>query len=85
MNTKTFAQEARKILMQGVAKKLLYWGFNAKGETLEQPEKVSGGYSFRGEVFDDPSVPKLWHSLQVAIRNKGVDVVVEEASYKIHN
>ena len=85
MNTKTFAQEARKILMQGVAKKLLYWGFNAKGETLEQPEKVSGGYSFRGEVFDDPSVPKLWHSLQVAIRNKGVDVVVEEASYTWFN
>ncbi|WCC43684.1 hypothetical protein PJW08_00010 (plasmid) [Tenacibaculum finnmarkense] len=41
MNTKTFAQEARKILIQGVAKKLLYWGFNEKGETLEQPEKAS--------------------------------------------
>ena len=32
MNTKTFAQESRKILMQGVAKQLLYWGFNDKGE-----------------------------------------------------
>jgi hypothetical protein len=85
MNTKTFAQESRKILMQGVAKKLLYWGFNDKGEILEQPEKVSGGYSFRGEVFDDPSVPNLWHSLQVAIKNKGIEVVVEEAAYTWFN
>ncbi|WP_405291009.1 BREX-1 system adenine-specific DNA-methyltransferase PglX [Algibacter sp. Ld11] len=85
MNTKTFAQEARKILMQGVAKKLLYWGFNDKGEVLEQPEKVSGGYSFRGEVFDDPSVPNLWKSLQVAIKNKGIEVVVEEAAYTWFN
>ncbi|WP_158973852.1 BREX-1 system adenine-specific DNA-methyltransferase PglX [Cellulophaga sp. L1A9] len=85
MNTKTFAQEARKILMQGVAKKLLYWGFNDKGEVLEQPEKVSGGYSFRGDVFDDPSVPNLWKSLENAIKNKGIDVVVEEAAYTWFN
>ncbi|WP_418637404.1 BREX-1 system adenine-specific DNA-methyltransferase PglX [Winogradskyella sp.] len=85
MNTKTFAQEARKILMQGVAKKLLYWGFNAKGDVLEQPEKVSGGYSFRGEVFDDPSAPNLWHSLENAIKSKGIDVVVEEAAYTWFN
>lgn len=85
MNTKTFAQEARKILMQGVAKKLLYWGFNAKGDILEQPEKVSGGYSFRGEVFDDPSVPNLWKSLEIAIKNKGIEVVVEEAAYTWFN
>ncbi len=85
MNTKTFAQESRKILMQGVAKKLLYWGFNAKGEVLEQPEKVSGGYSFRGAVFDDPSVPNLWKSLEVAIKNKGIEVVVEEAAYTWFN
>jgi type II restriction/modification system DNA methylase subunit YeeA len=85
MNTKTFAQEARKILMQGVAKKLLYWGFNDKGEVLEQPEKVSGGYSFRGDVFDDPSVPNLWYSLENAINSKGIDVVVEEAAYTWFN
>ncbi|MCL7762667.1 BREX-1 system adenine-specific DNA-methyltransferase PglX [Polaribacter sp. Z014] len=85
MNTKTFAQESRKILMQGVAKKLLYWGFDEKGAILEQPEKVSGGYSFRGDVFDDPSVPNLWHSLQVAIKNKGVEVVIEEAAYTWFN
>jgi len=85
MNTKTFAQEARKILMQGVAKKLLYWGFNEKGVILEQPEKISGGYSFRGEVFDDPAVPNLWHSLQKAIATKSIEVVVEEAAYTWFN
>ena len=85
MNTKTFAQEARKILMHGVAKKLLFWGFNAKGEVIEQPVKVSGGYSFRGEVFDDTSVPNLWHSLQTAIKNKGFEMVVEEAAYTWFN
>jgi hypothetical protein len=86
MNTKTFAQEARKILMQGVAKKLLYWGFDEKGEVvLDQPVKASGGYSFRGEPFDDSSIPNLWHSLQVAIKNKGIEVVIEEAAYTWFN
>jgi hypothetical protein len=85
MNTKTFAQESRKILMQGVAKKLLYWGFNEKGAVLEQPEKISGGYSFRGDVFDDPSVPNLWQSLKNAIATKGIEVVVEEAAYTWFN
>jgi len=48
MNTKTFAQESRNLLMDGVAKKLLYWGFDTKGNVLEQPNKLSGGYTFRG-------------------------------------
>jgi hypothetical protein len=85
MNTKTFAQESRRILMQGVAKKLLYWGFNEKGEIQEQPKAASGGYTYRGEAFDDPSVPNLWKSLNTAIRNKGIDVVVEEAAYTWFN
>lgn len=85
MNTKTFAQESRKILMQGVAKKLLYWGFDEKGNILEQPQQVSGGYSFRGGVFDDPTVPNLWQSLENAIQSKGVEVVIEEAAYTWFN
>ena len=85
MNTKTFAQESRRILMHGVAKQLLYWGFNNKGEVLEAPQEISGGYSFRGEVFDDPSVPNLWKSLKIAIKTKGIDVVVEEAAYTWFN
>ena len=85
MNTKTFAQQSRNLLMDGVAKKLLYWGFNTKGIVLESPQKVSGGYSFRGEVYDDPNLPQLWESLKKAVQNKGIDVVVEEAAYTWFN
>ena len=85
MNTKTFAQESRNLLMDGVSKKLLYWGFDTNGNVLEQPNKLSGGYTFRGEVFDDPNVPKLWDSLMNAVEYKGIEVVVEEAAYTWFN
>jgi len=85
MNTKTFAQESRNLLMVGVAKKLLYWGFDANGNVLEQPNKLSGGYTFRGEVFDDPNVPQLWDSLKQAVQYKGIEIVVEEAAYTWFN
>ena len=85
MNTKTFAQESRNLLMDGVAKKLLYWGFDTKGNVLEQPNKLSGGYTFRGEVFDDANVPQLWESLKQAVQHKGIEVVVEEAAYTWFN
>ncbi len=85
MNTKTFAQQARRILIEGVEKKLLYWGFDAKGNVLETPQKVSGGYSFRGDVFDDPEVLHLWQSLRSAVQRKGIEVVIEEAAYTWFN
>jgi hypothetical protein len=85
MNTKTFAQESRNLLMDGVAKKLLYWGFDTSGNVLEQPNKLSGGYTFRGEVFDDANVPQLWDSLKQAVQHKGIEVVVEEAAYTWFN
>ena len=85
MITKTFAQESRNLLMDGVAKKLLYWGFDTNGTILEQPNKLSGGYAFRGEVYDDVNVPKLWESLKQAVKYKGINVVVEEAAYTWFN
>lgn len=85
MNIKTFAQIARTNLMEGVAKKLIYWGFNTKGEVLEEPIPVSGGYAFRGDTFDDPNVPQLWSSLKNAIAKKGINSVVEEAAYTWFN
>jgi hypothetical protein len=85
MTTKTFAQESRNLLMDGVAKKLLYWGFDTNGNVLEQPNKLSGGYTFRGEVFDDVNVPQLWESLKQAVKHKGIEVVVEEAAYTWFN
>jgi hypothetical protein len=85
MNTKTFAQQSRALLMEGVANKLLYWGFNANGSISEEPNPVAGGYTFRGKVFDDETVLKLWKSLQQAIKNKGIEVVKEEAAYTWFN
>lgn len=85
MNTKTFAQQARKILLKGVRDKLLYWGFSAKGQAAEQPQAVAGGYLFRGEVYNDPQVPKLWQSLHQAIQLKGLEQVAEEAAYTWFN
>ena len=80
MNTKTFAQQARTILMKGVANKLLYWGFNEAGEELTRPQVVQGGYMFRGEAYDDSTVPKKWNALKGAIKRKGMEQVVEEAA-----
>jgi hypothetical protein len=85
MNTKTFAQQSRALLMEGVANKLLYWGFNVDGSISEEPNPVAGGFVFRGKVFDDETVPKLWKSLHQAINNKGIDVVKEEAAYTWFN
>ena len=85
MNTKTFAQQSRALLMQGVANKLMYWGFNVDGSISEEPNTVAGGFVFRGKVFDDETVPKLWKSLHQAIKTKGIDVVKEEAAYTWFN
>jgi type II restriction/modification system DNA methylase subunit YeeA len=85
MNTKTFAQQSRNLLMDGVAKKLLYWGFDTKGKVLESPQQISGGYEFRGEVFNDPNVPQLWEALKKSVQHKGMETVVEKAAYTWFN
>ena len=85
MNTKTFAQESRRNLLEAVSKKLHYWGFNEDGSSSEQPQPIAGGYSFRGQVYDDPAVPKLWNSLKDAVNTHGVDVVIEKAAYTWFN
>ncbi len=85
MNTKTFAQHSRTLLMEGVANKLLFWGFMPDGSISEEPNPVAGGYTFRGKVFDDETVPQLWKSLQQAIKTKGIEVVKEEAAYTWFN
>tara|TARA_R110001599_G_scaffold150929_4_gene335455 strand:+ start:82030 stop:85539 length:3510 start_codon:yes stop_codon:yes gene_type:complete len=85
MNLKTFAQQSRTILMQGVAKKLLFWGFDDQGNVVEEVQKISGGYLLRGEPYDDPTVPALWEALKKAVKAKGIDVVMEEAAYTWFN
>ncbi|MCB0524506.1 MAG: BREX-1 system adenine-specific DNA-methyltransferase PglX [Lewinellaceae bacterium] len=85
MNTKTFAQLARKNLINGVRNKLRYWGFDGKTTPEEEPQTVSGGYIFRGQPFDDPTVPELWQSLRRAVKQKGLEAVAEEAAYTWFN
>ena len=85
MNTKTFAQESRRNLLEAVSKKLHYWGFSEDGSFSEQPQKITGGYSLRGKVYDDPEVPKLWDKLRSAINTHGVDVIIEQAAYTWFN
>ncbi len=88
MNTaklKSFSQEARKILMQGVSQKLAYWGFDAKGVAVEEPTAVQGGYMFRGVAHNDDTVPAKWKALKAAVGRKGVKQVIEEATYTWFN
>jgi hypothetical protein len=85
MNLKTFSQQSRRILIRGVAQKLLYWGFDAKGNVTEEPTTLEGGYVLRGEAFDDPSIPGKWNGLRDAIQNKGIESIIEEAAYTWFN
>ena len=85
MNTKTFAQLSRQILLKGVATRLRYWGFDEKGKITDMPDAIGGGVLFRGEVFDDPALIKRWESLRSAVLTKGRDQVLEEAAYTWFN
>lgn len=88
MNTsqiKTFAQQLRIQLREGVKQRLLYWGFNDQGEVIEQPETVEGGYMFRGQVYSDETVPNRWKQLKRTIDLHDVDYVVEEGAYTWFN
>ncbi|WP_028665037.1 BREX-1 system adenine-specific DNA-methyltransferase PglX [Runella zeae] len=85
MNLKTFAQQARTILMGGVAKKISYWGFDAQGHLTEEPKWVEGGYFFRGEPYDNAGAKPRYQKLREAIRKRGVREVTEEAAYTWFN
>lgn len=88
MNTnklKPFAQTARQIMMEGVARRVLYLGFDAKGKVVEEPMSVAGGVILRGEVIDDPTLPGKWNALRSAIQRNGFENVVEEAAYTWFN
>jgi hypothetical protein len=66
MNTnqiKSFAQKARIILLTGVESRLRYWGFKASGGHSQAPEAVTGGYTYVGQVYDDPTVPSKWRQI----------------------
>lgn len=85
-NIKSFAKQARLILMEGVKQRLLYWGFDANGNNTETVETTTGGYLFRGNVFNDESVPPKWQKLKTKLtNNQAVQDTIEEAAYTWFN
>lgn len=85
-NIKSFAQQARLLLLEGVRQRLMYWGFDAKGNNSETLETTHGGYIFRGEIHTDSTVPEKWNALRKKITDKqSVNDVIEEAAYTWFN
>ncbi len=84
-NLKKFAKEARKILMEGVSRRLAYWGFDENGNVMEAVHPIKDGYIFREKPFDDKDVPKKWENLQTAIKRHSTKDVIEEAAYTWFN
>lgn len=90
MNTnklKSFAKEARIKLMEAAGRQLIYWGFNSKSEVEYPLEEVSGGYLFRGDTFDDSTIPAKWKRLkkQVTTGKEGFADAAESAAYTWFN
>ena len=82
---KKFAQKARLQLMEGVRQRFLYWGFDKDGNVLEPVEKTSGGYVFRGQVYNDETVYSKWKNLVRAIERHTAEDIIEEAAYTWFN
>jgi hypothetical protein len=88
MNTnklKTFAKTARLILLKGVRQRLSYWGFDEHGNVVEEVTPIEGGYMFREEAYNDPTVYKKWANLKAAIKRHTFEDIVEEAAYTWFN
>lgn len=90
MNTapiKSFARISRLNLCEAVSNQLKYWGFDEKGNIHEQPVSVAGGYSFRGNVYNDVTVVPKWENLRrkVSASKESFKDVVEEAAYTWFN
>ena len=49
---KFFAQQARKLIKEGVKFELQKKGFNSDGSVAFEPTKISGGTLFDGEIYD---------------------------------
>jgi hypothetical protein len=89
MNTntiKSFAKQARLLLLDGVSQRLKYWGFNQDGKNSEYLESTTGGYIFRGKVFTNVTIPPKWNNLKKRLTSKqAVNDVVEQAAYTWFN
>ena len=81
---KRFATEARNILIQGVAHRLQAIGFDADGNSIEEPQLYSGGATFMGDTVSTDFYDK-WQSLARAIRQRSLKEIAEEAAYTWFN
>jgi hypothetical protein len=83
---KSFAKEARLLLLDGVRQRLKYWGFSADGSNDQDLQSTQGGYIFRGQIYTDTAVPSKWKALKTRLKDKqAVQDVLEEASYTWFN
>lgn len=90
MNTnkiKSFAKQARIQLYKGVANQLLFWGFDDKGNVNAEPEAIPGGFTFRGNVYNDVATVPKWKKLKEKIQKskESIKDATEEAAYTWFN
>lgn len=84
---KKFAQEARKVLLEGIDNKLGLLGFDKQGYIAEEkmPIKGTDHIVFMGKVITDMTFYDKWMSLRERIIEKGIKEVKEEAAYTWFN
>ena len=84
---KKFAQEARKVLLEGIENKLGLLGFDKQGYIAEEkmPVKGTDQIVFMGKVITDMTFYDKWMSLRERIIEKGIKEVKEEAAYTWFN
>lgn len=83
---KSFAKEARLLLLDGVLQRLKYWGFSANGHNDQDLQSTQGGYIFRGQIYTNTSVPSKWKALKERLKSEEtVNDIIEEAAYTWFN
>lgn len=89
MNTnsiKSFAKQARLMLLHGVTQRLTFWGFDEAGQNNQTLDPIQGGFIFRGVVYTDTTLPRKWNALKTRLKTKqAVLDVREEAAYTWFN
>lgn len=85
-NIKSFAKEARLLLLEGVTQRLKFWGFQEDGSNDQSMDTTEGGYIFRGKIYTDVETPKKWNALKSRIQSKeDIQDIIEEAAYTWFN